>query len=358
MPYFDIINSSKFQSFLIEHDIALPSNTSLDSSYQLRLMDCAKNNAKSVMLSYFDETRSREGNEFIRIHWFNGRSDDVFFVPDKPNKVMSAQEKQALQKRNEENERERQRQNNEAKARAYSEYLECGVPCKYHDYLKKKNIHPYYGVKVATKSISELNDEGITVFRIKKGDLIIPLVNAKKEFMTYQRITATGKKLMAGQTPKRGGFYPIGLWEYNATKRVILCEGYATGASIYEATQDVVLVCFDIGNIRAVCEQLRSEYPDVEVIIAADFDLNTNDQAGLINGLILAKQFGLRFIFPTQVKEGSDWNDLYLEQGPHIVFETIQHQLMQFKDNLVDNIIDNFTTYLNEKNYSRLAEAA
>lgn len=357
MPYLDIINSSEFKVFLADHQVAMPTNTNLENN-QLRLMDCTKKNAKSVMLSYFDESRSNQGNEFISIYWFNGRKDKVFFVPDKPQKQMTAQEKHELRIKNEKKEQERQRKNEECKEKAYSEYLECGVPCKFHDYLKNKNVHPYYGVKIATKSFTELDADGVTVFRIKKGELIIPLVTINKRFTSYQRITSNGKKLMAGKTPKRGGFYPIGLWQYQATKRIILCEGYATGASLFEATNYLVFVCFDIGNIRTVCEQLREEYPCVEVIIASDFDLNTSDQAGLINGLILAKQFGLRFVFPTQVQEGSDWNDLYREQGAHAVFETIEKQLIQFDSKSVDEVVDGYASHLNEKNQEKILEAA
>lgn len=358
MSYYDLINSPKFQAFLSENELAMPSNTNLDNQFRLRIKDCTKRSSDSVMLTYYDEVRANDGKEFIRVHWFNGRRDDAFFTPDSPNRVMTEEEKKEQRIKLEKQQQERERANKESRDKAYQEYLACGVPCKFHDYLKVKNVHAYYGVKVATQTFSEPDEENIIRFRIRKGELIIPVVNLKKSFMTYQRITRQGKKFMAGKTPKRGGIYPIGLWMFNNTKRVILCEGYATGATIYEATGDVVLVCFDIGNIRAVCEQLRAEYPDVEVILASDFDVSTSDQAGLINGLKLAQQFALKFIFPTPAQNGSDWNDLYHEKGMAVVADTIKAQLMNFDNHSVDSVIMQFAHYLNEKNNEKLIEAA
>ncbi len=351
---FDLIASTeKFKSFLAEHNVIMPSKAVLNPRDEMRILD-GTNNSSNVILTYFSTTRSLKGNEFIKLHWFNQRSDDKFFIPDADQKELSAEERR--KQRKEKQLRDKQIEIIAAKNReiVYKEYLACGIPCKHHSYLEKKNVYPYYGVKYATKSFT-YDDEGIERFRIRKGDLIIPIVSLEKEFLSYQRINHQGKKLMAKDSSKSGGIYPIGLWEQNQKQRVILCEGYATGASLYEATRETVLVCFDLGNIRIVCEKLRQDYPDVEIIIAADFDVHSKDQAGLINGLLLAQQFNLKFIFPSCVQDGSDWNDLYLQAGIDSIIRTIDTQLDVFDSKTVDEVIVSYLPLLNEKNAEKLA---
>jgi phage/plasmid primase-like uncharacterized protein len=58
----------------------------------------------------------------------------------------------------------------------------------------------------------------------------------------------------------------------NPEKRTIICEGWATGCSIHEATGDFVLVAFDCGNLLSVAEHYRAKEQHKEIIIAADSD--------------------------------------------------------------------------------------
>ena len=52
-----------------------------------------------------------------------------------------------------------------------------------------------------------------------------------------------------------------------------LAEGYATAASIFEATGQRVLVCFSAGNLPAVAQAVRAVMPDVQIVVCADNDL-------------------------------------------------------------------------------------
>ena len=52
---------------------------------------------------------------------------------------------------------------------------------------------------------------------------------------------------------------------------VVIAEGYATAASIYEATGKPVIIAFDAGNMVAVAERLAQKLPqNVPVVIAID----------------------------------------------------------------------------------------
>ena len=67
----------------------------------------------------------------------------------------------------------------------------------------------------------------------------------------------------------KGHFYQIGPM---ITTVCLVCEGYATGASLYEATGLPVVVCFNAGNLEPVIRTLSEYYKDAKFIICADDD--------------------------------------------------------------------------------------
>ena len=68
---------------------------------------------------------------------------------------------------------------------------------------------------------------------------------------------------------KKGRFFPIGPM---ITTLSLVCEGYATGASLYEATGLPVIVAFDAGNLEPVLRELMAYYPAARFLICADDD--------------------------------------------------------------------------------------
>ena len=65
-----------------------------------------------------------------------------------------------------------------------------------------------------------------------------------------------------------------------ANQIVCIAEGYATGASIYEATGHTTIVAFQSGNIDKVGIAIRSKYPELQLVYCADDDSATLE-AGL-----------------------------------------------------------------------------
>ena len=55
---------------------------------------------------------------------------------------------------------------------------------------------------------------------------------------------------------KKGHFHLIGM----PTSIVLVAEGYATGATLHEATGLPVAIAFDAGNLRHVAAALRERY--------------------------------------------------------------------------------------------------
>ena len=103
---------------------------------------------------------------------------------------------------------------------------------------------------------------------------------------------------------------------------VTVAEGYATGASIYEALRDAsidvaVAVAFDAGNLKPVSEGIRSLYPNARIVVAGDDDHETPGNPGRRYATAAADSVGGSVIFPrfAQPDGRTDFNDLHLEQG-------------------------------------------
>lgn len=130
------------------------------------------------------------------------------------------------------------------------------------DYLAKKSIGAH-GIRFSPS-----------------GAAVVPMLDVSGKIHGLQVIrnsaaVKSGRLRQKEYWPKgmstRGHFHLIGspIWI------VLVCEGYATGASLYEATGHPVAVAFDAGNLAAVAAALRKRYRGVHVLICADDDVFT-----------------------------------------------------------------------------------
>jgi len=103
------------------------------------------------------------------------------------------------------------------------------------------------------------------------GDLILSAVKNGK-IHSLQTIYKNGfKKFMKGGRIT-GCYHPI-IKKHDDKSIFIICEGYATGESIKEATKNYpVLVAFMASNLLPVAKEVRVKYPDAKIIIAGDSD--------------------------------------------------------------------------------------
>ena len=94
-------------------------------------------------------------------------------------------------------------------------------------------------------------------------------------------------------------------------------EGYATGASVHEATGAMVLVAVDAGNLSAVVESMDlAKYP--KIVIAADNDHGKEKNTGIDSAkAIIAKNPHVEYIAPPEMegRAATDWNDWISANG-------------------------------------------
>jgi putative DNA primase/helicase len=185
-----------------------------------------------------------------------------------------------------------------------------------HDYLSKKQIQAH-GVKTAIYN-------GIK-------HIVIPASDASGKIWTLQYIAPDGCKRFLSGGKKKGCFFIIG----EPDKQIIVCEGFATGASINEATNCAVAVAFDKGNLESVAKAMLLKYPACRVAIAADNDIKENapDNVGLNEAARVAKIYNLTLFIP-YLKNGCkcDFNDVAVFEGLDAVKMIFEHGGVELVD--------------------------
>ncbi len=124
----------------------------------------------------------------------------------------------------------------------------------------------------------------------KKGYFALPLVDIDGQLWNLQVITPKGKKLFLRGGRKHGLFAWLGKPDPGMPQ--VLVEGFATAASVREATGCPVLVCLDCGNLLPVAQQIRARYPNLHLVFAADNDFETKDNPGVSKATEAAKAVG------------------------------------------------------------------
>ena len=132
--------------------------------------------------------------------------------------------------------------------------------------------------------------------RLYKGALLIP-VRDGAALHSLQFIDGDGTKRFLTGGRKRGCYYSIG----NASGATALCiaEGFATGATIRQATGYLVAVAFDAGNLEPVAIALRAKFQKLPIILCADDDRDTVGNTGLTKATAAARAVNGRVVLPT-----------------------------------------------------------
>jgi putative DNA primase/helicase len=164
----------------------------------------------------------------------------------------------------------------------------------------------------ATGENPYLKRKGVQAYGLKsfKDSLIIPVQDMAGTIHGLQFIAPDGSKKFKTGTDKVGHFFEIG----KNKGEIVVCEGFATGASIRQATRSTIFVAFDAGNLLVVAQKIRSSYPGAKIIFAADDDYATEGNPGLTKATEAAKAvngFLAVPVFPnTRGPKDTDFNDL------------------------------------------------
>ncbi|EIX4510668.1 DNA primase [Escherichia coli] len=206
------------------------------------------------------------------------------------------------QQQRDDNARKLQQQYNKQAGYARS-YLN-GLPqATTHEYLTRKGIRAAPGVR--------LNN---------KNELVIPFSNGQGEIRSYQRIPVTGGKdaRILKDSEKTGNWFTFGTPENG--RPLLFAEGYATAASLHEATGLPVLMTIDASNMIAVAENVRQIWTDSPFVFCADNDHQREINKGVFSATKAAEVTNGEVIIPafTEAEKAqglTDFNDLDASRG-------------------------------------------
>ena len=186
--------------------------------------------------------------------------------------------------------------------------------------------HPY----LARKGVQA---HGLRVYR---GALVVPARDAAGVLHSLQFIGASGTKRFLKGARVQGRYCLVGSpgdegrGEPHVAARDVVCvvEGFATGASVQEATGHAVAVAFHAGNLAAVARAIRERHPQAGIVVCADDDRDTLGNPGLtharqaalaVGGLLAVSDFG-----PDRPAGASDFNDLHRHRGLSAVLTAVR----------------------------------
>jgi len=165
-----------------------------------------------------------------------------------------------------------------------------------NDYFRRKKIKPHIARQI--------------------GDtLILPVYCANSDSLSsIQRIMVDGTKMFLSGGKTKGCYCRI----EGDSETVYIVEGYATGATIAEATGAEVYIAFNANNLTEVASEVRDRYPNSAVVICGDDDAWTDGNPGRSKATSAADVMRCRAIFPAFQDidtKPTDFNDLHCLEG-------------------------------------------
>lgn len=187
---------------------------------------------------------------------------------------------------------------------------QAAAPALSHPYLESKSIQAF-GAKI-------------------EGDkLVIPLWDADGTLHSLQTIASDGEKRFQPGGRVSGCYFALG----KPDDVLIVCEGFATAASLHECTGHSIAVAFNAGNLLPVATALRSKYPAIKIIVAADDDYKTEGNPGLTRARAAAQAAAAYLAVPdfgaTRPDKATDFNDLHQCTGAEAVQRCIDAAINQ-----------------------------
>ncbi len=143
--------------------------------------------------------------------------------------------------------------------------------------------------------------KGVKAWGIRqlKESLVIPARDTHGQLHSLQFIGPDGVKRFLSGGRTQAVYCAIG----KPVDTLLLAEGYATAATLYEATGHATACAFNAGNLGQVAHVLRLKFPGMRIVICADDDTQTPGNPGLTKAWEAARAVGGWVAAPSFTKE-------------------------------------------------------
>jgi putative DNA primase/helicase len=143
--------------------------------------------------------------------------------------------------------------------------------------------------------------KGVLPFNLHQSgeSLLVPVRDTEGVLWSLQFIDPSGLKRFLSGGRISGCYHSIGSKPVDV---VLVAEGFATAATLCEATGYPVAIAFNAGNMLPVSQALRTKYPSATLLICADDDRQTPGNPGMtaahraadmVGGVVVSPDFTL-----------------------------------------------------------------
>lgn len=224
--------------------------------------------------------------------WKHGQSGT--WSSCQPSNPMEAEQvRQRIEQAQQQRKAEREASYRRAAHKAQSLWKRAKPANPEHPYLKAKGAIPH-----ALRQLGQM--------------LLVPIY-WQGQLVNLQRIELERKRFLF-EARITGGYSPIG--RLMEGQPLYLCEGWATGATLHQATGCPVACAMHAGNLLPAGQQLRQRHPERALIVAGDDDRQTPGNPGRTAALAAAKALGASVVMPDWPADApntlTDFNDLAL----------------------------------------------
>lgn len=183
----------------------------------------------------------------------NWRTGETFTWSSVSQELMTPPERHAFREKMRQAHERRQQAQAEAQAKAAQKARDIWKKAKpatpQHPYLSRKGLKPMEGIRQLGKA------------------LVVPVRSFDGKLYSLQFIQPDGSKRFL----RDGKISGCASW-IRGEHKTLICEGWATGASLHQATGYSVVCSFNAGNLGPVIKALREAKPNIEIIICGDND--------------------------------------------------------------------------------------
>ena len=142
------------------------------------------------------------------------------------------------------------------------------------------------------------------------GQLVLPIIDFEGKLWSLQYILPNGEKRFLSGGAIKGHFIPI--QNHPTTEiSILICEGFATGATLAAAYPDTcVIAACNANNLKNVAVKIQEKLPKAELVICADADEigleRAKEATKTVGGILKVPKF------PKNItKKLTDFNDLF-----------------------------------------------
>lgn len=151
--------------------------------------------------------------------------------------------------------------------------------------------------------------------------LILPRYGKHRELTTIQFISKSGEKKFLSGGKTEASHLPLG--DFQLPSKIIVAEGYATAATIFEATGIPTVAAFSANNLVATAKALHELFPKAQIIMCADDDYKTKGNPGVTDATKAAQAVGGAVLVPNfgddRPDGATDFNDMAAHLGKEAV---------------------------------------